>query len=710
MADPVYNPTDDEKKVIGDVNSKFEKWKSDRRPHEVQWFINASFVRGQQYVEWSVIEGKLKTSPAPSHRVRLAVNRILPKFRARLAKFLKSRPVPIVVPASTDREDKLNARATQKVLDYLWRKQRLETKYRDALLWATTTGKGFWWFYWDEGQMARMKMDSPVPGLPAQTVDAPLGDVCVEVGSPFEVLVADPSASHLSEQPEIMRIKLRDLSEIKKRYPKESKFIKGDTTSNEVFHYERQIASLTSRGMTATSSGGQHAYRGDEKDNPNAQYVTVKELFQKPCGDYPNGRYIVVAGDVLLKEEDALPYGFTGDNPYPCVEFTDVSCPGQFWPTTIVEQLIGLQKEYNLIRSKVAEQLRLMAFPKLMAAKQHQIPEGSWTSEPGEFIEFIALPGIPPPTPFHPPNIAGDAWRTIDLIKSEFEDITHIFPAAEGNVGEATSGFQTNLLQEAADSVHAPDIRGHELSIEESAFKMRALMKQGYTVPRLIAITGRNYEPDVFEFSAESIDEHADIVVQAGSALPMLKGAKIQSVMELWNSGLLGDQNDPENKRKTLGLLEMGEFEGAMETSRRDEDLAKLENTQVMHDQPVEPPEFFENHDIHYAVHTDELKSAEAMNWPPQRRLALISHILLHFKFINPQAAAGLAQEYGLNGLIPPPAPPPGAPPGPPPGPPGPPPPHGGGPPPGAPPPQAAPPPQTPPPPQGAGGPAPLLQ
>lgn len=655
-----YNPTDDERKVIGEVNDKFDRWRQERRPYEIQWFINAAFLRGQQYVEWSLPEQRLKINPVPSHRVRLQVNRVLPKFRARLAKFLKTRPQPIVVPASTDREDKLNARATQKVLDYIWRKLRLEVKYREALIWSGTAGKSFWWFYWDATATAAVAQKNEATGS-VQRVDVPLGDVCVEVGSPFEVLVPDQGAARIGDQPEIMRVKLRDLGEVKTRYPDHAKFLRGDTAGNEVFHYERQIATLTSRGPGGVG-GAEAIYRGD-KDN--GSQITVKELLAKPGGKYPKGRHVVVAGSVLLKNDEELPTDLGGANPYPCVEFMDVEVAGQFWPTTIVEQLISLQKEYNLIRSKIAEQIRLLAFPKLLVAKQHQIPEGAWTSEPGEVIEYIAIPSIQPPMPWNPPNISGDAWRSLDLLKQEFDDTTQLYPVSEGQTGGSESGFQTNLLQEAADSVHAPDIRNNELSVEEAAFKIRKLMKQGYTVPRLISVAGRNYEPEVFEFSQESIDENADIVVQAGSALPMLKGAKIQSVLELWNAGILGNQQDPESQRRTLGLLEMGEFEGAQEVARRDEDLAKLENSEIMRGKEVPQPEFFQNHDIHYTIHTDELKSVEARNWDPNLRLALVAHVLQHFKFINPEQAYSLAQEYGIPGVVPPPPPPPPGPPGP---------------------------------------------
>src|SRR5574338_437860 len=102
---PTYEPTPDQEKIIGEVHGKFERWRRLRQPHEQQWFLNAAFLRGQHYVEWSAIEGRLQVPPAPKHRVRLTVNRIMPKQRARRAKFLKNRPVPIVVPASPEHDD-----------------------------------------------------------------------------------------------------------------------------------------------------------------------------------------------------------------------------------------------------------------------------------------------------------------------------------------------------------------------------------------------------------------------------------------------------------------------------------------------------------------------------------------------------------------------------------------------------------------------------
>jgi hypothetical protein len=668
-------PQLDATSVVAEVNQKFSQSRQERRAHEPQWFINSAFLAGRQNVSWHPIQNRVVDSqilrPAPSHRIRITINRILPKIRARIAKFVKNRPSPVVVPASTDREDKLNARATQKVLDYLWRRLNLETKYRQVLVLSAQTGKAFWWLSWDETAIGQIRVTGPDGSM--QVISQPMGDPRVEVGSAFEVLVADPGISRTAEQPWIIRAKRRSVKDAKARFPKIAASISPDSDT-EIFHYQRKTATLSPRGSdnflsSVTESATQ---KGDG-------FVTVKEYFEKPCPSYPKGRYAVVVGDQLARYESELPYEFyTMENPYPVIEFTDIPIEGNFWTPTLVEQLIPIQREYNLIRSKIAEHIRLNAFPKLLVAEQHRLPPNAWNSESGEVIPYVAIPGVDKPQILSPHPITGDAWRHMDSIRGEFEDVAQIHAVSEGQTGQTTSGFQANLLQEANDLVHGPDIRTHEMALEDAFVKLRKLVQLGYPVERLITVAGRNYEPDVFEFSASQIDENADIRVETGSALPRLTYARIQSVLEMWDRGIFGNQQDPEVQRRVLDLLELGDIQAQQEFSRRDEDKARLENMELRDGKPVEMPMPWDNHEIHWSLHTDQLKSPETRNWDPQRRLGLIVHALNHMRFMNPMGAFTLAQELGLPGavppppMLPPPGPPgPGGPPPPPPGPPG---------------------------------------
>lgn len=637
--------------VVAEVNGKYTKWRNDRRPHEPVWALNAALIRGLSNLKWNPLTNVLDFGKdEPAHRSRESLNRIQTKVKARLSKFLKTRPIPLVTPASTDHEDILNAAATQKVLEYQWRRLRLMDLYEEALLWAMQTGKSFWWFRWNDQAVAQMKAPLDPMALKDQIHDVPLGDAQVDFGTAFEVLVADPGITRIQKQPEIMRVRVMDTAEVEARFglPKDS--LKSELKESELFTYQRQIASLGARAVTGLSAD--RAYKGDEQEP--FTHTVMKELFTAPCARFPKGRYLVVAGDQELHNKQELPFGLHNtESPYPVVEFSDSMSAGQFWPPTLVEQLAPVQMRYNRLHNQADEQSKVAAFPKTFYPKQIQMPKGAWNSEAGEKIPITWQPGMPPPSQWtiSTPGVSADTWRLIELMKQEMDEISNLPPSSLGMAG-ATSGFDTNLLQEAADSVHAPDILRNERSLQEAAFKIRRLCKLGYDVPRLISIMGRENTPEAFEFSQENIDEHADIMIEAGSALPTLKHQRIEAILKLDERGLFGQANDPTRNRRVLKMLDLGSQEQTATQLLRDEHHARLENLAFSRNQPVEDPMPWEDHDVEYEIHTDLLKSPEIRNWPPEQRAGLVKHTILHVKWKNPQAAMQLAAVFGLQEVI----------------------------------------------------------
>lgn len=667
MAGSVYTPSPEERQKIAEVLRLRNRGREDRSVHEKRWYVTAAMVAGQQYQKFNEKLGRLEEAiaagaqPRERQPIRLAINRMQAKIRARKSKFLKSRPRWVVVPASGDYEDYENAKASEKILDYIYRKKKIEKAYRTAVDWQCVASKGFIWLHWDPQAIARVKIQDPLTGA-EQLEDVPAGDVLVEAGSPFEVVVGDPSIERIGDQEEIARITLRPLDWAKARFPEQAELFSPSEKENEIFRFERQIARATG---------------GSDSAKQDLDFVLLTEYFRRPGGRFPKGAYRVLVGEVLVRDQEELPYGFWDlDNPFPVEEFPDLRMAGMFWSPTVAEQLVDLQREYNHLRSALAEHYRLMKFPKILVAKQHQLPKGVWTNAAGEIVEYVALPNLPPPQPWSPPQISQDVYRAIEIIQKEFDDLTQIYPASEGKVGTASSGFQTNLLQEAADSVHAPDIREHELSFESLAVKIRRMIRLGYTEQRIITAVGLGYEPEVMEFSGSQVDEAADIIVEVGSALPQLKAAKQESVLSLFREGLLGDPANQEVRRRALELLEIGGAQDAFDLARIDSRQAELENKRLKSGAPLEPPKFFENHEVHYNVHAALLKSPGAAALPPPVKLALMAHAILHVEFFAPPAAMKMAQQtpgleqlgmqIGLrNGLIPPPGAvpaPPGAP------------------------------------------------
>jgi hypothetical protein len=649
-------PEEAERERVSKVDEFFTQARSDRRAHEIQWFLNAAFLRGQHYVQWNEAQAALELTPAAPHRIRLAINHVYAKNKMRQARFLQTRFEPLVVPASLDRQDKLDARATLGALKYISAKEGLEKKYRHALNWSCTTGRGYWWFYWDESKLGRVKLPAGTLGpqqLQEEVLELPLGDVCVEVGSPFEILVGDPGQPSLAEQTKVMRVKLRHVDDLRQRYPEHAERIKADAGPQEIFQYQRQIANLATRTYSGVSGAATHQ-GGPEKAQKD--YVIVKELFERPTATFPKGRYTVVGGGVLLRAEDQLPYGFHDmANPFPVVEFPDTEFAGQYWVPTVVEQLMALNKEYNLIRSKAAEQIRLQAHPKIIVSALCKFPANAWTSEAGEVIRILTPPNVPPPMVIRPENIAADAWRHLDIIRQELDTIPNLYPTAAGNSAGTSSGFQVNLLQEATNSVHAPDIRNHEMAWEEAMYKLRRMMKQYYDVSRMIAVRGKNSAPEVFEFSQNNIDEHAEIRIFTGNALSSSPAVRTKQVMELFATGMLGPQADPKTAAKGLKVIDLDGVGELQDDIRRDEEQASLENTKFERGAQFQelPPQPWDNHELHWEVHTALFKSPEFEAWDLAQKRQAILHAVYHAKYVNPTHAYNLAMELDLQELMP---------------------------------------------------------
>lgn len=666
---PAYSPTPDQRKTITKVDRFYETGYQDRRPHEGEWFLCSAAYRGNCEARWNDFEHRMILPISPIRR-RESRNRYQAKVRGRHALFMRNPAKPEVRPATGDHEDKMNAKLTQKALEYQDRRLGIIDRYEEALHWAELCSHGYIWLHWD--QTVNVRGPNPLTG---QVDEAALGDIRLEVGSPFEILVADPSIPKLKDQPAIMRCKIVKLDDLKATYGEIANNITADSLDDDAHRNARYIAGLAAGGWSTAISGQQvrSTSRGEKtsEDEPNLfDRVVRKEYFEAPCPLYPKGYYCVVAGGVVLKEEFELPEGF-GDmeNPYPVIDFPDMQMPGQYWSSTIAAQLLSTERGYNRAMDTIERNFRKAGSEKTVVDRRMKIDNAQLTDETNEVVTANHLPGIPPIYRLPASPVVADAWRLIDIYRDQYDVISGIYPEAEGASGKSESGFQANLLQEATSAIHQPDINVHMRAMVDLYRKLRRMMKTRYVTTRLISIGGHNSEPDVFEFSSANIDEWADIVVETGSMLPDLKGARMQAVLEMFSQGVFGPQNDPNAVRQVQKLLEFGRVDESFDPQATHEQNAHLENLRMHRGEEVEPAEFCDNHIIHYQIHTDDLTKARMRGESFQKRLIRVKHLLSHARFQNPEAAMQIAAEYGLPlpppfgmGQVMPGAPPPWAP------------------------------------------------
>lgn len=636
---------EERKKIGGEVEKKYTGWREPRRTYELQWFITAAYIDGKHTSETIQSLSTIQDLSKTERRKKNIANKLWAKHRARFAKFAKTRPKPIVVPFTTERQARLDARATEHALEYTYERTGQEQKYVDVLQWAARTGKAYWFLNWNPDKLVTIKTKNDVTHT-STLHDVPEGDVEIEVGSGFDILVPEVRQFHLGKQSEVMHVQVKDIKAMRKKYEEYAEFINPDSRMTSPFEFERQISYISG------SEAGALASMSTDTKGPQDGVIT-KTIYTAPNGEFPKGRMIIVMNGFAVKIQNELPFGFHDmENPYPIVEFADMPGIGRFYCGTFVEQLIPLQRGYNMLRDKLEAHIRMGVHPKTIVARQARVAKGAFTNEATEIIEWNFIPGMPEPHHLQAANVAPDAWRFAQLITKEFDDISQVQPSVEGKTGAAKSGLQTSLLQEASDSVHSPDARGFELSVMDASYKMRRIMKLMYTVPRLLSYSGRSAIPEVYEFSEKNIDEHASIVVQIGSGLAKYKSTQIQQFMELYKEGLLGEPNDPELKRRVLGMLDIGGLEKFQEEARQDEDMARMENIDILDGREIPIPQFYEDHMAHYATHTDELKNPANRDIDEKIKRALIGHTLLHMFWINPSTAWNLANKLNFKELI----------------------------------------------------------
>ena len=457
-----YVASDDEKKLIQKVVNAYELKQHTKRPYEKTWFLIHAFLVGQQWISYNDYTRQFITNiKVPSYRVRLTCNRMLPNWIKRNAKIMRSKPITRVVAASHEDDDIARARHSEQVLLAEGRRTRLEDVDHDVVQWATKTGTGFFKLWWDPMSGARIPLttfevqqDPMNPMAPSTIAEIPQvdengnpefmfsGNVCVEPVSPFEVEV-DPHATKPADLEWIQHTTIRTRRWIKERFPERGTLVKKEDIPSDMY-YERRMREIV--GILGYSADA----LSKQVDKDSQDISIFHEHYEHPTKEHPDGRYLCVSGGVLLNPEPDQQIYHNHLWWHPLVPVFDVKLNGRFWGTSVMEQGIPLQKEYNKVRSQEIEDKNLGARPKITVPRGAGINKTSFDSEPGEVVEFTPHQGM------RPEYMARDTAH-IQIYRSiqqqnvmDMDDLFGIHDVSKGRIPPGVeSGVAIELLQES---------------------------------------------------------------------------------------------------------------------------------------------------------------------------------------------------------------------------------------------------------------------
>ena len=615
----------------------------------------------------------------------MIANKMQGIHQTRLAKLTKDIPRLEVIPSSASEEDKDLARTGTKMLDWFWQNEKMPQLLIDLSSWMIDCGTAFLMPRWDPDKGPKIptykKHDGKITGEEGYKVDTDgyildgdgekiiedvtVGEATVDVIPPFDV-INDQVTDDIIKSHWVIVQQAMSLKDIQSRWPEQGKKVKAEKDIATRAYYQRRLLSLV---------GNQSEFFTPENDY-SEEMATVKHYFERKCDQYPKGRYMVIANGVLL-ESGPMPYGDGSE--YPLIKFDDIKVSGSFWSIGTMENIIPIQKGYNRTISQIIENSNSMGNIKVMAPKGHGLHKEAWDDSGSEFIEY--KPGFKPEQ-LDLSSLPAYVVNMLEVYDKNFEDVSGQHEVSQGKVPAGVkSGRAIIALQEQDDTRLAPTKMNFLRNMEQLGVMILKLYEEFQDEDRQYQIIGESaFDIDEITVTKEDIASmKKDVRVQTENLIAAHKRLQQEQVLEMYQAGMFGPQDDPKVRKKALELLEFGSVGELFDEMNVDTSQARKENEEfvagdgeqmeLMPDPKIPPnpatgqPSMaytirafeFEDHHIHIAEHDKFRKSPRYRKMNQAQRRAIDHHVDQHVDFLNPKKSA-------------PPIPGPGATPSPPPG------------------------------------------
>jgi hypothetical protein len=606
------------KQLVSWANQTYTTLKQNRARQERVWYVNLAFFRGRQNI--SVINApstvtssgfRLLTPPAPPWRVRLVINKIRGIIRREIAKCTSQKPSFIVAPATNEDEDYYAARAAGQILDSVYDDYCLAEVNLSRQWWGSICGTSFIKCYWDRNKVAKEKGPTdPMTGKPQDV----RGDLCIENLIPFFLFVPDLLEKDINCQPYVFHVYTKSKSWLQQYYGKEIVTKMTTKSSNDSGLLEDAFFDVV--GL----------------NKPLEDQYKCMEIWIKPYGHpmFPKGGMVTIIGDQIVQVVEEFPYSH-GD--YPFIKFDHIQS-GQFYGTSVIEDLIPLQRELNRTRSQIVEAKNLMSKPKILYPKG-SIDPSKINSEPGQGIPYE--PGLGEPRPLPMQNLPQFVADEVQRIMADMDDISGQHEVSRGNTpSQVTAATAISYLQEQDDTILAEVIHGIEYGMEQLGRHILCYVIDYWDMERLIKIAGKDESFDVTFLKGSALRGNKDVRVEAGSALPHSKAAKQAFLMDLFKMGVFA-----EKPSEFLRILDLRGIDKIIADYKVDVQQAQRENIKMSLGMQVNVNDF-DNHEIHLEQHNRYCRTQEYEMLDPGKQALFMQHRQAHQQaiFVNTSFAA----------------------------------------------------------------------
>jgi hypothetical protein len=232
----------------------------------------------------------------------------------------------------------------------------------------------------------------------------------------------------------------------------------------------------------------------------------------------------------------------------------------------------------------------------------------------------------------------------LNMTKVSLEDLYSAHEVSRGtNKSDIRSGDMVSLLLEQDAFGKLPSHAVFEEGLEAWGTRILKRFQDGYDNPRMIKVTGRENEFEIFAFKGSDLRNNTDVSVKRQSSMPDSRVLRNQMTMDRYTKGLYGDPMDPEVRRHVMNMLEDAVVDDMYGDTKLDEMYARYENNTLMQGQVTDiKVNQYDNHSIHMQEHNHFRKSLDFQKVKLQNPKAFMelelifeTHAIQHQEFLK---------------------------------------------------------------------------
>lgn len=597
----------------------FKNRQQERKRYEANWQLNINFFIGNQYCAINNNNEVVDFEKQFFWQEREVYNHIAPILEQRLSKLAKVRPTMTVVPFSDSDQDINCAKVSKNILKATSYKLNLSRIISEATVWSELCGTVFYKVTWNNNLGTTLGIDNEGNSIHE-------GDVQIDVVSPFEIFPDSSTYSNINDCKSIMQARVYNVDTIK------------DMWGIDVEGKDLDVFTLDSVNL----AGGLGYYGKVNKAGKTVKHnsALVIEKYEMPTIDYPNGRLIIVA-DKKVVYIGELPYINKSENKrgFPFISQCSIQNPNCLWGGSVVERCIPIQRSYNAIKNRKHEFLNRISMG-VMAVEDGSVDTDNLEEEgmaPGKVL--IYRQGSPIPKLLSSGSVPSDFAYEEDRLLNEFLTVSGVSDLLRNSsLTTNLSGVALELLIEQDEArliSSAEEIRQAVKEISKHILRLYKQFINGKTSSKLISNNG-NIE--MFYWNKSDINSD-DVVFETENELNESLAQKRNMIFEIFNSGLLHDENGKLNNSVRYKLLEqlgLGIWENTQDIKTLQIKRADKENLQLLDTHNIDMPREIDNHDLHINEHTcfmlsDEFEKASKRNTNIEK--LMLEHIRQHKQF-----------------------------------------------------------------------------